>query len=147
MFKWTVEASADAMATPKVVWGIWTNVNRWPEWDSALEWSHIDGKFRVGARGEIKPKEWPVSYFTVTVVEPLKRYHDISNVSFATVEFAHFLTPAGPGHVKITHQVTVEGLFAPFLKFTLGKALKQGLPHAVKAIAELAERREAESND
>ncbi|MGP8001449.1 MAG: hypothetical protein ACLPKI_29610 [Streptosporangiaceae bacterium] len=38
-------------AEPAVVWRIWTDVARWPDWDASKGIAQIDGEFQAGSSG------------------------------------------------------------------------------------------------
>ena len=56
---WTTQASAVTKGSPEDVWRLWADVGTWPKWDDGIEWCRMDGPFREGSRGEMKPKGGP----------------------------------------------------------------------------------------
>jgi len=63
----TVDGRAEAL------WGVWTDVERWAEWDPHEEEAHIHGRFETGATGFSKPRGAPPGEFTVVEArEPLR---------------------------------------------------------------------------
>lgn len=140
MFKWSLSASATAKARPSDIWKIWTDVSSWPEWDHGLEWSKLNGPFAAGTMGELKPKGYPPLKFILTHVEEGEGYSDVTSMPLTKISFTHSAEPMGE-HIRITHHVTVSGLLAPILWFTLRKNLQKGLPVAVGCLANLAEER------
>lgn len=55
------------------------------------------------------------------------------------VIFNHFVIPCNQVEVCIIHRVEVSGLLAPILWMTMRRALKKGMPQAIKRLALLAE--------
>lgn len=139
MWNWSLEASVETTAKPEAVWKLWTNVEGWPRWDHELEWCRLDGPFKVGNKGKLKPKGWFASDFILTEVMENVGYGDITNVPLTQLIFKHRVVPIGNNRVRITHRVMVKGLLAPLFRLTLGKKLKHGLPKAVKKLADMAE--------
>ncbi len=141
MFKWIVQAEATAKASSRDVWDIWTDVSSWPTWDQDLEWSVLDGPFKVGTEGKLKPKGWPASKFCLISVEEEKSHSDRTQMPMTEVVFKHSLDRCGEHEIRIKHRVEVRGLLAPLLWLTMRRALEKGMPHAVKKLAQLAESR------
>ncbi len=141
MFKWKITASAKAQARPSDVWEIWTDVAAWPKWDHELEWSSLNGPFKVGTEGKLKPKGWPESKFCLISVEEGKAHSDKTQMPFTSIVFNHTMAPCENSQVKIMHTVEVSGLLAPLLWLTMRFALKKGLPKAVEKLAKMAEAR------
>ena len=38
MFKWAYSETVKSHATPPQVWAIWTDIQRWPTWNTEIEW-------------------------------------------------------------------------------------------------------------
>src|ERR1051325_4706978 len=50
------EASLETAAPPGRVWQVWSDVNRWPEWNPDMNESRLDGPLKLGATGMINTK-------------------------------------------------------------------------------------------
>jgi hypothetical protein len=135
---WTTQATATCKATPEAVWTLW-NTENWTKWDRAVEWVRLDGPFQAGTRGEMKPKGGPKTKFTVLRVDPHHGFTDRSHLPFTHLDFEHDVERVGHGMVKITHTVTFSGPLAFLFSRVIGKSIKEGLPDAVKTLAQLAE--------
>ncbi len=139
MFKWTITAEVKTKAKPRDIWNLWVDVPSWPKWDHELEWCSLDGSFKVGSTGKLKPKGWFASTFRLISVEEGKSHSDRTEMPFTKVTFHHSLAPCGNGQVSIVHRVEVSGLLAPLLWLTMRRAIKKGLPKAVNKLAQMAE--------
>jgi uncharacterized membrane protein len=42
---WVVEHSVETSAAPDAVWRLWTDVERWPEWNAGVEQIELSGDF------------------------------------------------------------------------------------------------------
>ena len=135
MCEWSVEASAEARATMGEIWELWADVAAWPKWDRELEWANLEGDFRDGATGSLKPKGWPVSKFCITISEKGRSFTCTSKLPFTKMIFIHSVAACGEGRVKITHRARIKGLLAPLLFLTLRRNLKRGLLQAVQTLA------------
>lgn len=68
--KYTVSTTA----TKAQIWRVWTDVETWKDWDHEIEFSRLNGPFKVGMTGCLKMHNSPVLKTKITQVEPLCRY-------------------------------------------------------------------------
>jgi hypothetical protein len=61
-FDHTVETTA----SPEKIWAAWTDVERWPQWDTELDSASLEGSFALGAKGRVKPKRGPEARFSIS---------------------------------------------------------------------------------
>lgn len=139
MFYWELEYSFETKAKPSEIWKFWCDVEGWPLWDNELEWCTLEGNFETGSKGQLKPKNWQVTPFTLTHVEPYKSFSDSTDMPFTRMEFFHTISPTSHGSFKVSHQVKVKGLLAPILKRTVGKKIIRGMPIAMQKLKALVE--------
>ena len=104
------EADQDA------VWKLWTDVAAWPEWDVSKEIAQLDGPFEPGARGWAKQRGNLGGSFTVTMVDPGRRWVTECPVPLGTVTFSHLLESAGQGCVRLVKRAEVQGGSGPLLR-------------------------------
>ena len=139
MFTWSVESGTTVKARAKDIWALWSDVGAWPTWSQDLEWSQLDGLFAVKSTGTIKPKNWPISTFTVTQIEEGKSFITESNLPKTKMTFSYTMNPKGE-KVHLVHRVTVAGILAPILWLTLRNSMKKALEKNVKQLATRVER-------
>lgn len=139
MFQWKIRKSVIASCPKEKIWQLWSDVSTWAKWDEQLEWVELDGPFAKGTSGRLKPKGWPVSKFTITAVEQMTSFSDETRMPATKISFVHTLLSENEGKTKITHEITARGLLTPLLYFTMRRKLANGLPLALKKLAELAE--------
>jgi hypothetical protein len=53
---WRTEHNIETGADPQAVWGIWSDVARWPEWNTDLERAEISGPFTAGSTVTMFPR-------------------------------------------------------------------------------------------
>ena len=129
------EHSIELTAAPESVWRLWSEVDRWVEWDTGLDRASLDGPFEVGTTGVMHiPGLGPIG-FRLIEVQPGVGFTDETSVEGAVVRFGHHLEPLPGGRLRVTHRVTVEGPAAA----ELGPAIVEDLPEALAALAKLAE--------
>jgi len=68
------ECEATFRAEPAEVWKVWTDVERWPEWDVSKEIAQLDGPFQPGVSGWAKQRGNLGGSFTITAVDDGRRW-------------------------------------------------------------------------
>jgi hypothetical protein len=128
MFLFECEATFEA--EPDAVWKLWTDVVRWPEWDVSKEISRLDGPFEVGSVGWAKQRGNLGGTFTITELEPGRRWLTECPVPLGRVTFGHQLEVLPEGRVRVVKRVDVYGgtghlirLFAPRMKRDIAESL------------------------
>jgi hypothetical protein len=96
--------------------GRWTDVAGWPAWDVSKEIARLDGPFEPGARGWAKQRGNLGGPFTITAVDPGRRWVSACPVPLGTITFEHLLEPAAAGYVKVVKRADVQGGTGPLLR-------------------------------
>src|SRR5215831_14188362 len=119
------ECEAVLEAEPARLWAVWTDVARWPEWDTTKEIARLDGAFEPGVSGWAKQRGNLGGSFTITVVEAGRRWVTECPVPLGKVVFDHVLEPVAPGRVRVVKRVGVQGGFAPLLRLFAPKMRRE----------------------
>ena len=109
------ECEATLAAAPDVVWKVWTDVARWPEWDVSKEIARLDGPFQPGVSGWAKQRGNLGGSFTITEVDEGRRWVTECPMPMGKVIFDHVLEPAAEGHVRVVKRAEVLGGAGPLL--------------------------------
>ena len=124
------ECEATFEAEPAEVWKVWTDVERWPEWDVSKEIARLDGPFQPGVSGWAKQRGNLGGSFTITVVDDGRRWVSECPVPMGKVVFDHVLEPVAGGRVRVVKKVEVQGgfsslllLFAPKMRREIARSL------------------------
>lgn len=133
-----IKHTVETTATPAEIWKIWEDVKNWNTWDHGIEYSTIDGPFKTGTTGTLKPKGGPLLYNRLTRVEPMKMFIDESKLFLATITVSHFLTESN-GKTEVTNQIEMTGPLAFFFAFVIGRPMKKNLPQEMEAMVKKAE--------
>ena len=128
----------ETTALPENVWARWADVASYPEWDEGVESARLDGEFKVGACGVIKPKGGRPASFKITEVEEFRTFADQTLLLFARLRFSHKLEATDMG-TRFTHVIQAEGPLAWVWSLILSPKLKTGLSPAMRKLARLAE--------
>jgi hypothetical protein len=134
-FAWEVSTTA----SPERVWSVWTDVARWPTWDTELERASLKGDFISGSQGELKGKGSPVSVFWLEDVQPQKGYQVITRLPLGSrlvIERTLFVTPGG---TRFRHEISFHGAFGRLLALMVGDNYRRALPRVMDNIRVLAE--------
>ncbi|WIM98544.1 SRPBCC family protein [Actinoplanes oblitus] len=115
----------------------WADMATWPEWNTDTEWVRLDGPFRTGATGQLKPKGGPVTRFVVTSLVPGREFTDVSLLLGARLTFQHLVTEDG-GRTTVAVRVSIEGPLAFFWSAVLGKGIARGLDGDLSRLAAAA---------
>jgi hypothetical protein len=135
---WTFEHTETSSATPEQLWARYSQPATWPEWNQGMTEVAIDGPFATGTKGTLKPAHGPKTRFTLTDVEPLRIFTDVSALPMARLTFTHILEPAGAG-VRFTHRATIRGTSSVLFARLIGKNIAANLPVSMRTLARLAE--------
>lgn len=135
MFK--AEHTTVSKAAPREIWKLYCDVANWKTWDSSLESSTLEGGFHAGTAGTLTSKGGPAIPFTLTEVQPERRFVDHAALPGATLIFTHELEPTLDG-TRITHRIEIIGPDAERYTQMFGDNLRDGLPEAVEGISHLA---------
>ena len=110
------ECEAVLEADPDTLWKVWTDVAGWPEWDVSKEIAQLDGPFEPGARGWAKQRGNLGAPFTITEVDPGRRWVSACPVPLGLVTFEHLLDPVAAGRVRVVKRADVQGGTAPLMR-------------------------------
>lgn len=134
IIKHTVETTAPSWA----VWEIWQDVRSWNTWDHGIEFSTINGPFKAGTTGTIKPKGGPLIHTTLTQVEPMKMFVDKATLPGAKIIVSHSLVES-EGKTFVTHHIEMKGPLSLVFAFFIGRNMKKNLPQEMAAMVKKAE--------
>jgi uncharacterized membrane protein len=108
--------SIDIDAPPDVVWAVMSDGARWPEWTrSVTAVRRLDeGPLRVGSRALIRQPRFPPAVWTVTELEPGRRFVWMSGMPGLRVYGDHAVASRATG-TRATLRLSYDGLLARIL--------------------------------
>jgi Polyketide cyclase / dehydrase and lipid transport len=130
-------ASVTTNAPPAAIFARWADMATWPEWNLDTEWVRLDGPFREGATGVLKPKGGPKVPFTVEQLTP-ERFVDVSRLLGARLTFDHRVSTS-PAGTTVAVEVTLSGPLAPAWRLILGKGIAASVQPDLDRLARCAE--------
>jgi uncharacterized membrane protein len=100
----------DVAAPAEVVWQVFSDVERWPEWTASVsKLTALDGpELRPGARFEIRQPRFPKLVWEVTEMEPGVSWTWVTRSPGATTTATHVVRSAGPDRT-VVEQVLDQG--------------------------------------
>ena len=138
----SIQASIDIATRPEVVYAIWADVPRWPQWDPDTREAWLDGPLAVGAKGRLKPRKGFAVPMRVTDALAGERFTVECLVLGNVMRFEHILRPV-QGGVEVIHRVSFHGWLAGWLMRTVGQDVRRGLPVTLRGLKALAEQDKA----
>jgi hypothetical protein len=132
-----IRHTIETTATPEAIWKVWEDVENWNKWDHGIDFSTIEGPFRTGTKGKLKPKGGPLLSTLLTHVEPLRGFVDESKVFLARIIVSHHLERREEKTV-VTHEIEMKGPFALLFAFLIGRTMKKNLPTEMLAMVKYA---------
>jgi hypothetical protein len=132
MVDFEYEHSVETVADAAAVWALWSDVERWTEWDTSVQKVTLEGEFAVGSAGTMYIEGLPPLDFTLTEVEAGVGFTDETTIPGGIVRFAHRVEDLG-GRLRVTHRVEVEG------PGEMGPGIVEDVPEAMAALVRLAE--------
>jgi len=137
---WTSEHSIETTAAPEAVWGLWSDVPRWPEWNADLERATLSGPF--AARSTItmyQAGQEPIELRIAEVVEP-EAFVDEAHLGEVVVRTIHRLERLDDDRVRVVYRMEITGPEADTLGPQIGPEISADFPQVLAALVELAER-------
>ena len=114
------ETSLETKASPATVWRVWSDVNRWPQWNPDMNESRIDGALKLGATGMINTKSGGRHDVVVTHYEEGRSF-ELESTALPGTKMAirASIGPSGGGS-RITQGFEPRGLLAPIVGPMMG---------------------------
>jgi len=143
-FSNTVETTASA----EDIWRLWTDVEKWPAWDSELVSAQLEGAFALGAMGQLVPRRGAPSQFVISQLADSKQIEQRSytftvRLPLCKLHVRRFFS-CPKDALYFTHEVSFEGITAPLFGLILGRQFRQILPQIMQSLKELAENKSLE---
>jgi uncharacterized protein YndB with AHSA1/START domain len=132
----TLQCDGTIQAPPSEVWKVWTDVPNWPRWDPSKEMVRLDGPFAPGTSGWAKQRGNLGGTFTITAVEPDKRWTSECPVPLGKIVFDHLIEPRAGGGVTVTKTVEVHGGFAPLFRVMLAAKMRADITRSFTALGQ-----------
>ena len=131
-------ASAVSSATPAAFFDRWADMPTWPEWNTDTEWVRLNGPFRTGATGTLKPKGGPKVRFVVERLIDGREFVDVSSLPGARLVFAHLVSIV-PDGTQVDVTITLAGPLRWMWDRIMGAGLRASAQRDLDALVAVAE--------
>ncbi|MFL5870525.1 MAG: SRPBCC family protein [Solirubrobacterales bacterium] len=126
-------------ASPEALWELWSDTDRWPDWNDQIQRVEVDGELGVGAEVRTKMRRGGMVRNLVTEYEPGRKLTYEARFPGARSGLEHRLRP-GRRSVEVTHRRYVEGPLAGVWAPMLGrKRMREAVERFVQRERELTQ--------
>jgi uncharacterized protein YndB with AHSA1/START domain len=132
---WTHEDSIETSAPAARVWELFSNVERWKDWNAGIESIELHGPFAEGATFTMQPPGEDALSSTLIEVRPNESFTDETVVDQTRVLVHHRLVPLASGKTKIIYSTQITGPGAA----EIGPMVTSDFPDVLAALKNLAE--------
>jgi hypothetical protein len=137
---WTTEHSTETAASPEAIWRVWSDVERWPEWNADLDRAELSGPF--AARSTITMYQPGGDTIELRIAEASEQeaFVDQADLGEVVVRTIHRLEPLEGGRVRVIYRMEITGPAADTLGPQIGPEISADFPQVLAALVERAER-------
>ena len=136
---WSTEHSAETTAAAEAVWRVWSDVERWPEWNADLERAEVSGAFAAGSTITMYQQGGDAIELRIAEAREPKAFVDEADLGDVVVRTAHRLESAGDGRVRVVYRMEITGPEADTMGPQLGPQISADFPQVLAALVEHAE--------
>jgi len=136
MATWEEQRSAMCPASREQIWAVWSDAERWSEWNSGVRSATLDGPFVAGTKGRLKPASGPTGSIEIVELEPNVIWVTVTRLPGAQFRLEHRLDDGADGQIQVTYRAQLDGRLAPIYV----RLRKGALVAAVEAVHELLAR-------
>jgi len=124
---WDIEERIVVNASAAAVYAAYADVAGWPRWDPDTREAWLPG-FHPGARGRLRPRKGLAVAMELVEARPGQGFTVECPVLGSRMQFGHELRPLPDGGVEVVHRVAFRGWLAGWLRRTVGRDVRAGLP-------------------
>jgi uncharacterized protein YndB with AHSA1/START domain len=140
---WTAEHTIETSATPEAIWRLWTDVARWPEWNTDLERAEISGPFATGSRVTMFPRDAGQDPIELTIMEAAEpeRFVDQADLGAVVVRTTHRVDRLDDEGSRIAYSTEITGPEADALGPQIGPEITADFPEVLARLVAVGEGR------
>ncbi len=137
---WEFEHSIVTNARKETIWALYSRVESWPLWDHGIKDISLDGEFREGTKGKIKPERQGLLGYRITLADSEKGFSEETVIDDlgATIEFVHTFSDLLGGKTRLTNHITVRCPDKEETEKEIGEGISSGVPKTMENIAMMA---------
>ena len=120
------------------VWQTLIDVDNWHKWDTEIIAAKLEGEFKVGTKGIMKPKTGPTLKFYISEINPNQSYTFNTVMPVGELVIKRSLQVEN-GQIQFTDDIAFTGFFKLLFGIMLGGKFRKVLPSVMNKFKELAE--------
>jgi hypothetical protein len=137
---WATEQSIETTASPEAIWQLWSDVERWPEWNADLERATLSGPFAAGSMVTMFPRQQdPIELRIAEALEP-ERFVDEAHLGDVVVRTTHRVQRLEGDRSRIVYAMEITGPGADTIGPQIGPEITADFPQVLAALVSRAER-------
>jgi hypothetical protein len=137
---WTTEHSAETTAAPEAIWRVWSDVERWPEWNADLERAVLSGLFAAGSNITMHQQGGDTIELRIAEAREPEQFVDEADLGEVVVRTAHRVEQVGEGRVRVVYRMEITGPQADTLGAQIGPEISADFSQVLAALVKRAER-------
>lgn len=137
---WTYEHAVEADVAAEAIWEIWTDVERWGDWNSDIESVAIDGPFAVGSTIAMTPRGGEPVALRIVEARPGELFVDEAEFGGAVIRTAHRIELLDDDRIRIVYSTEIGGPAAEKVGPEIGPMVTDDFPETIAALVDLARR-------
>ena len=136
---WTTEQSTDTAAAPQAIWRVWSDVERWPEWNADLVRADLSGPFAAGGTITMYQRGGGTIELWIAKASEPESFVDQADLGEVVVRTIHRLEPLERDRVRVIYRMEISGPGADTLGPQIGAAISADFPQVLAALVARAE--------
>lgn len=113
MSTWEEERSAGCPASREQIWAVWSDSERWSEWNSGVRSATLDGPFAAGTKGRLRPASGPTGSIEIVELEPNVSWVTVTRLPGAQFRLEHRIEDGRGDEVRVIYRAQLAGRLAP----------------------------------
>src|SRR6266487_2429854 len=135
---WTTEHSTETTAAPEAIWRVWSDVERWPDWNADLERAELSGPFAAGSTITMYQRGGDTIELRIAEASEPEGFVDQADLGEVVVRTIHRLKPLEGGRARVIYRMEISGPEADTLGPQIGAAISADFPQVLAALVERA---------
>jgi hypothetical protein len=138
---WETQHSIETSARPEAIWRVWSDVERWPEWNADLERAELSGPFTAGQVVTMYPRAGEAIELTIAESKEPERFVDEADFGAVLVRTTHRVERGRGESSRIVYEMQITGPEADTLGTEIGPQISADFPDVLAALSEAAQTR------
>ena len=136
---WSTEHSIETTAAPEAVWRVWSDVERWPEWNADLERAELSGPFAAGSTITMHQQGGDQIELRIAEAAPPERFVDQADIGDVVVRTTHRVEPLEGERIRVIYRMEITGPQADTVGAQIGPQISADFPRVLAALVQQAE--------